>query len=226
MVNKYIVISSVLLLLTANVYADEEFPLEQDGNSWVNLQTFHQFNDQWKLNLSSDVRFTDNSSSLKRSRVRSALFYKPSHWQFAIGYDHIRSLDPRSQENRLWQQASICFDEYDNAVIDIRFRQEQRFFSVLDDPIWRSRLRINGIFDVFENKAWYFRAWNELFINLNPSATPTQGHFAQFRAFAGIGHRQSKDLRLEAGYQMRYYSRSEKHDRIDHILFLQAYLYW
>lgn len=204
--------------------------LEQDGNTWANMHFFHYLdeNRRWKLYGGGDLRLIDNSTSLRRSRVRFGVFYRfNENLQVALAKDYVRQLDPSANEARLWTQVQYYQPSLGLWRFDYRVRLEQRIIQDVSGVVWRTRYRLNAKRWLFGEERWYYRGWNELFVNLNRRPEFAQNNFAQYRIFNGIGFTPDNEItRYEGGYQMRYITSSAAADRIDHTLFLQMYVYW
>lgn len=204
--------------------------LEQDGNAWTTMHFNHVTQDGWLMGIGINNRVTDNLTNFRRSRVRLQLGNRLSErgfWRF--GADRIENYNPENHENRLWQQAQwqlpIESINVFPAGLELYYRArfEERFVSNVSGMMVRTRHRLNTIMPLRGSKQWYFRGWNEVFLNVLNQPEWPRGNFEQNRLFLGLGFKPRPGNRLEAGYQVRYMNLEDRPDRIDHILFLQWY---
>lgn len=204
--------------------------LEQDGNTWMSGHFFHFLDDdkKWKLYTGGDLRFVDNSRTLRRARGRLGVFYRVNEQiQVALAHDYVRQIDPSANEARLWAQIQYYQPSDGLWRFDYRFRMEQRLIQDVSGVVWRSRFRFNAKRWLFGEERWYYRGWNEIFLNVNTRPEFAQNHFAQYRIFNGMGYTPDNDYtRYEGGYQLRYITNTMGADRLDHTLFMQMYKYF
>jgi hypothetical protein len=154
----------------------------------------------------------DTTKDLEQLLIRGGFTWRPEQGavKYTLGYAHITSGafgpdNDKSEESRIYQEASIGQTLGTKLFLTHRFRLEQRWVNGQD---FRSRARyFLGLNYPFNQSnlgkgAIYLSLYNELFVNLNRTIGDGRevDHFDRNRAYAALGYSVSDSLRLQFGY--------------------------
>ena len=185
---------------------------EQDGQQWSTVSVDHNVSPNISASLALRLRLDDDVSRKKDLTVRPAISLAgPADLKLGLGFDYLYSFpDSESSEYRPWQSIGWNQSLFGRPVAN-RLRLEERLFDDGDGAQFRARYRI-GIRRPFANRDWYYRASNELFVNLNSQDDGSERGFDQDRAYVAIGRNLSPGLRAEFGYQLTYDEKSGENE--------------
>jgi hypothetical protein len=200
---------SIQLLFTLQA---EEY---NDFQIWYNVNFLATLNEQKSYQFYFEVqpRLGDDVQKMERLLVRSAFVYSPkkelSFW-FGYGWTPLfinqQYKNIFRDEHRLWQQVLYTQQlPWHSAVLQYRFRQEQRFIEHAERDAHRSRFMLRGwipLIDCGEEK-YGITAFDELFFNLNSMEKGPVRGFDRNRTFLGPYY-ENKSIRLETGYLNEY----------------------
>ena len=200
-----------ILLITLMAFSINAFakgnPTE-DFQIWVPVNINAKLSDNWRGFLEVQPRIGNNAQDLNVAIVRPAIGYAlNSNWTVWGGYlmqSTRNSSNDYEIENRSWQ--GLTFKEkYDNNIVEVRNRLEQRFLPHNHDIShrWRTRVRVEHLFD---QSPWSLIASEEIFVNLNNNDVNSnlQEGANQNRAYAGVGYRFNPNFQVETGYLNNY----------------------
>ncbi|MEQ8764230.1 MAG: DUF2490 domain-containing protein [Planctomycetota bacterium] len=177
---------------------------------------------RWRWWLDAHARFFEESDGFETSILRPGAGYRVTDqvttW---LGYAWIYN-DTRNgsfDEHRIWQQL-IWSDSYAWGTPFLRSRLEQRFEERGSEVGWRLRQFVRWTRPIEAESRFNFRAWDEVFIDLNDTAWGQNFGFSQNRAFLGLGWNLDDTGRhtLEFGYLNQYIQRGRARDSMNHIL--------
>jgi hypothetical protein len=150
----------------------------------------------------------------------------------------IQGLRDGVSDNRIWQQL-IINNQLKNAVLQHRFRMEERWIPVLKiagSDIVKSDPRFNARFRYFTRwmspfsktkkmtTGMYWAVQNEFFFNAAGASHANRKLFDQSRTYAGSGYRLGKHADLELGYMFLYTEGRNKDFTTNNIIQLSSFL--
>jgi len=200
----------VLLILT--VFSFEVLAKgdpKEDFQIWIPVNLNVKFSDNWRGFLEVQPRIGHNAESLDTGIVRPAIGYAiNNNWTVWGGYlmqsQRNSTTNEYEIENRSWQ--GLTFKEkYDNNIVEVRNRLEQRYLPHNHDVShrWRTRVRVEHLFG---QTPWSLIGSEEFFVNLNDNEVNAnlQAGENQNRAYAGVGYRFNPSVQVESGYLNQY----------------------
>ena len=198
---KYYFITTIFLLLcTIALHAQKS----NTGN-WFIYFGNQKINNKWNWHNEVQYRNFNFMGDLSQLLVRTGIGYNltENNNNILLGYGFINSQKYLSNSNekvgtnehRVFQQF-ITRQSFNNVFLQHRYRIEERFlpndfqmrfryFLGINIPINKPRL---------EKNAYYFSAYNEIFINAQ------QNIFDRNRLYGAIGYIFNKNIKMEAGY--------------------------
>jgi hypothetical protein len=147
--------------------------------------------------------------------LRSGFTFKPKDAgiKFTLGFANISTgefgdSDDSSNENRIYQEASLPHKIGNRFLITHRFRYEQRF---VENQDFRTRYRYNLFVNIpFNNtdlspKTFYGALYNELFMNgeENIGNNTSVPFFDRNRTYFGLGYVLNPNIRFQTGYMIQ-----------------------
>jgi hypothetical protein len=201
---KYYFITTIFLLLcTIALHAQKS----NTGN-WFIYFGNQKINKKWNWHNEVQYRNFNFMGDLSQLLVRTGIGYNltENNNNILLGYGFINSQKYLSNSNekvgtnehRVFQQF-ITRQSFNNVFLQHRYRIEERFlpndfqmrfryFLGINIPINKPRL---------EKNAYYFSAYNEIFINAQ------QNIFDRNRLYGAIGYVFNKNIKMEAGYMVQ-----------------------
>ncbi len=201
---KYYFITTIFLLLcTIALHAQKS----NTGN-WFIYFGNQKINNKWNWHNEVQYRNFNFMGDLSQLLVRTGIGYNltENNNNILLGYGFINSQKYLSNSNekvgtnehRVFQQF-ITRQSFNNVFLQHRYRIEERFlpndfqmrfryFLGINIPINKPRL---------EKNAYYFSAYNEIFINAQ------QNIFDRNRLYGAIGYVFNKNIKMEAGYMVQ-----------------------
>jgi len=198
---KYYFITTIFLLLcTIALHAQKS----NTGN-WFIYFGNQKINKKWNWHNEVQYRNFNFMGDLSQLLVRTGIGYNltENNNNILLGYGFINSQKYLSNSNekvgtnehRVYQQF-ITRQSFNKVFLQHRYRIEERFlpndfqmrfryFLGINIPIYKPRL---------EKNAYYFSAYNEIFINAQ------QNIFDRNRLYGAIGYIFNKNIKMEAGY--------------------------
>jgi hypothetical protein len=198
---KYYFITTIFLLLcTIALHAQKS----NTGN-WFIYFGNQKINNKWNWHNEVQYRNFNFMGDLSQLLVRTGIGYNltENNNNILLGYGFINSQKYLSNSNekvgtnehRVFQQF-ITRQSFNKVFLQHRYRIEERFlpndfqmrfryFLGINIPINKPRL---------EKNAYYFSAYNEIFINAQ------QNIFDRNRLYGAIGYIFNKNIKMEAGY--------------------------
>lgn len=190
----------LLLMLTFSVNASKE-----DYQIWLPVNTNVRITEHWRGFLELQPRLSDDSTKMGVGIIRPAIGYSiDKNWTIWAGYlaqaeSKTGEWEDYHIENRAFQGLTYN-KKYDNIVVDVRNRFEERMFSKNSDLGLRWRTRIRGEY-LIDNCPFSVIASDEIFINLSDNDNNSiKSGMDQNRAYLGVGYRFNPMLQLETGY--------------------------
>ncbi len=165
-----------------------------------------------KLNLWSEVQYRNYNviGDIEQLLLRTGIGYNLSedNNNLLLGYGFIQShkydntnwQKSKTEEHRIFQQF-ITKQKFNSFFIQHRYRIEERILENDFKLRFRYFLSINKPINkkALEEKAIYFSAYNEIFINDRNSL------FDRNRLYGGLGYCLNKYMRLELGYMSQMF---------------------
>jgi len=201
---KYYFITTIFLLLcTIALHAQKS----NTGN-WFIYFGNQKINKKWNWHNEVQYRNFNFMGDLSQLLVRTGIGYNltENNNNILLGYGFINSQKYLSNSNekvgtnehRVFQQF-ITRQNFNKVFLQHRYRIEERFlpndfqmrfryFLGINIPINKPRL---------EKNAYYFSAYNEIFINTQ------QNIFDRNRLYGAIGYVFNKNIKMEAGYMLQ-----------------------
>lgn len=201
---KYYFITTIFLLLcTIALHAQKS----NTGN-WFIYFGNQKINNKWNWHNEVQYRNFNFMGDLSQLLVRTGIGFNltENNNNILLGYGFINSQKYLSNSNekvgtnehRVFQQF-ITRQSFNNVFLQHRYRIEERFlpndfqmrfryFLGINIPINKPRL---------EKNAYYFSAYNEIFINAQ------QNIFDRNRLYGAIGYVFNKNIKMEAGYMVQ-----------------------
>jgi len=177
---------------------------------------------RWRWWFDAHARFFDDSDGFDTGIVRPGIGYDLSeHTTAWLGYAWIRNDPPEGHfdEHRIWQQLTWG-KRYGWGSPFLRTRLEQRFDERGGETGWRVRQFARWTRPVSEGSRLGWRAWDEIFVDLNDTGWGQDTGLRQNRAFAGLGWAlgDSSQYTLEVGYLNQHLFREDARDDSNHVL--------
>jgi hypothetical protein len=198
---KYYFITTIFLLLcTIALHAQKS----NTGN-WFIYFGNQKINKKWNWHNEVQYRNFNFMGDLSQLLVRTGIGYNltENNNNILLGYGFINSQKYLSNSNekvgtnehRVFQQF-ITRRNFNNVFLQHRYRIEERFFPNDFQMRFRYFLGINIPINKprLEKNAYYFSAYNEIFINAQ------QNIFDRNRLYGAIGYIFNKNIKMEAGY--------------------------
>lgn len=194
----------------------------QDSNlgNWLIYIGNKKLNQKWNIHNEVQYRNYDAIGDLEQLLLRTGLGYSfnENKNNILLGYGYILSENyigdtnekTDVNEHRIFQQFTSK-QNVGRVKLNHRYRFEQRFVESDFKMRFRYFLGLNIPFK--STSAFYFSAYNEIFLNTKSSI------FDRNRVFGGIGYQFSKNIRLEAGYMNQFFETSGR-DQINIIAFV------
>jgi len=201
---KYYFITTIFLLLcTIDLHAQKS----NTGN-WFIYFGNQKINNKWNWHNEVQYRNFNFIGDLSQLLVRTGIGFNltENNNNILLGYGFINSQKYLSNSNekvgtnehRVFQQF-ITRQSFNKVFLQHRYRIEERFlpndfqmrfryFLGINIPINKPRL---------EKNAYYFSAYNEIFINAQ------QNIFDRNRLYGAIGYVFNKNIKMEAGYMVQ-----------------------
>lgn len=188
------------LLLTINISAQKS----NVGNWFVYLGN-QKINNQWNWHNELQYRNFNFLGDLNQLLLRTGIGYNltENNNNILLGYGFINSQKYLSNSNekvgtnehRVYQQF-ITRQNFNKVFLQHRYRIEERFLPNDFQMRFRYFLGINIPINKpkIEKNAYYFSAYNEIFINAQ------QKIFDRNRLYGAIGYVFNKNIKIEAGY--------------------------
>lgn len=197
----------LMLVLSTNIMAKGD-PTE-DFQIWVPVNINAKLGDNLRGFLEAQPRIGHNANSLDTAIVRPALGWALNdNWTVWGGYlmqsQRNASTNDYNIENRSWQGLTYK-NKFDDNIVEVRNRLEQRFLPHNHDIShrWRTRIRVEHLIG---QTPWSLIGSDEMFVNLNNNEVNAnlQEGANQNRAYAGIGYRFNSNFQVESGYLNQY----------------------
>ena len=199
--NKYYFITTIFLLLcTIDLHAQKS----NTGN-WFIYFGNQKINNKWNWHNEVQYRNFNFIGDLSQLLVRTGIGYNltENNNNILLGYGFINSQKYLSNSNekvgtnehRVYQQF-ITRQNFNKVFLQHRYRIEERFLPNDFQMRFRYFLGINIPINKpkIEKNAYYFSAYNEIFINAQ------QKIFDRNRLYGAIGYVFNKNIKIEAGY--------------------------
>ena len=179
-------------------------------------------NSQWGFQGDIQYRNWDLLGDLEQLLLRGGLTWRPKSGDamFTLGYANITTGeygdgDDTVNENRIYQEALIPQKIGERVYLRHRFRYEQRW---VENQDFRTRYRYALFANVPINQttlgkgAWYFSAYNEIFINGQRDIGDgrTVEIFDRNRLYGALGYGLTDNLSIQGGYMYQYTDTIEK----------------
>ncbi len=195
-----------------------------DEQVWVNLNSFINLKNDWRLYLEAQPRIIDyhsqHGTTLYRTAVGKSVGHGVSLW---LGYGFIERTNPTYlHEDRLFAQVMHTRSIHEKIKLSNRTRFEGRYFRGMNSAAWRLRhliradYRFGGSrFGLVVNDEWF---WN----SASHAQSGNREGLDQNRAFAGLScvFGEKEDHNAEIGY-MNQYVNGTRNDQSNDILALQ-----
>lgn len=201
---KYYFITTIFLLLcTIALHAQKS----NTGN-WFIYFGNQKINNKWNWHNEVQYRNFNFMGDLSQLLVRTGIGFNltENNNNILLGYGFINSQKYLSNSNekvgtnehRVFQQF-ITRQNFNNVFLQHRYRIEERFFPNDFQMRFRYFLGINIPINKprLEKNAYYFSAYNEIFINAQ------QNIFDRNRLYGAIGYIFNKNIKMEAGYMVQ-----------------------
>jgi hypothetical protein len=198
---KYYFITTIFLLLcTIDLHAQKS----NTGN-WFIYFGNQKINNKWNWHNEVQYRNFNFIGDLSQLLVRTGIGYNltENNNNILLGYGFINSQKYLSNSNekvgtnehRVYQQF-ITRQNFNKVFLQHRYRIEERFLPNDFQMRFRYFLGINIPINKpkIEKNAYYFSAYNEIFINAQ------QKIFDRNRLYGAIGYVFNKNIKIEAGY--------------------------
>lgn len=167
-------------------------------------------------------RFLDNVTDFDQHLLRSSLgYYVTDNLELRLGHDWFGGYNPSySDTHVVWEQSEHKFKVKDLTVIN-RTRIEERFLEDIDMSM-RFRHSLRLMYPITKSQKTHFVLWDEIFVNPYSRADGPNSGFSENRIFAGLNHKLSEHVSLEAGYQLQHITSGE--DTLNHIALVSFFV--
>jgi hypothetical protein len=176
---------------------------DPDRQAWGQVLALGQLSENWRTHLEVQPRFMNDASELGLTIVRGAVGRRltPRATLF-LGYGWVpRTLGSGVRhERRVWQQLSLTGPALSRWATSARVRLEQRTLTPWDDVSHRLRLLARVQRGAAAPRQWGVYSYNELMLTLDDTARGPSRGFDRNRFSAGVSHRLSASLAVDAGY--------------------------
>ena len=151
--------------------------------------------------LEVQPRFSFDPAKTDILLIRPALYLNLQNgWSTWAGYAAVPNYYPTYVlEQRGWQQLQNVH-LFGNITVINRFRFEQRYFNNLSGTGFRYRYQVRTLIPIDAQKKWSLAFYNEIFVNGNTVTGGPVAGLDQDRIFAGINHKLTPNVAIEAGY--------------------------
>jgi hypothetical protein len=193
---------------------------ESNLGNWLIYIGNKKLDQKWNIHHEVQYRNYNAIGDLEQLLLRTGLGYSfnESNNNLLLGYGYILSENyigdtedkVSINEHRIFQQFTSK-QNIGRVKLNHRYRFEQRF--VEDDLKMRFRYFLGLNIPFKSTSAYYFSAYNEIFLNTKSSI------FDRNRVFGGIGHQLSKNIKIEVGYMNQFFETSGR-DQINIIAFV------
>jgi hypothetical protein len=212
-------LASASLVPTAAVAQVDE---DQLGAWYMYFFNAPMENSQWGFQGDLQYRNWDLLGDLEQLLLRGGLTWRPKSGDamFTLGYANITTGefgdgDDTVNENRVYQEALLPHKIGERVYLRHRFRYEQRW---VENQDFRTRFRYALFANVPLNQttlgkgAWYFSAYNEIFINGERDIGDgrTVEVFDRNRLYGALGYALTDSLSIQGGYMYQYTNTIEK----------------
>lgn len=194
-----------LLAFTLILCFNFSYAQKSDTGNWFIYAGNNAINKKWNWHNEVQYRNYDFLGDTQQLLLRTGIGYNltENNNNVLLGYAfvHSQNYTPMTDrkiefdENRIFQQF-ITKQVFGRVYLQHRFRIEERFLPNNFQMRFRYSLGLNIPFNKpkMEEKAFYFSAYNEIFIN---NETPT---FDRDRLYGAVGYVINKNFRVEAGF--------------------------
>jgi hypothetical protein len=186
----------------------------QDLNPWAGLNIQKKIDQQFTFLWENQYRFFEGEYSELQWRV-GLIYKKNQNWSFAGGGFASFNKEYSLQEVRPWQQVIYAYP-LDKFNLFIRYRQEQRFFTITDEFANRSRLQFRVNYNLSKIFTPYIST--EFFVGLNQA---TKANFPegynQNRTQIGTLIKVTPNTNIETSY-MQVYNKTISKDTVNNVL--------
>ncbi len=193
---------------------------DSDLGNWLIYIGNKKLSPKWNVHNEVQYRNYNIIGDLEQLLLRTGLGYSfnENKNNILLGYGYILSenyvgdTDEKVSvnEHRIFQQFTSK-QNVGKVKLNHRYRFEQRFVESDFKMRFRYFLGLNIPFS--SSSAYYFSAYNEIFLNTKSSI------FDRNRIYGGIGRQLSKNIKIEAGYMNQFFETSGR-DQINIIAFI------
>ncbi len=223
----FILIGLIGLLLFSITQAYARGSSENDFQIWAPVILKTEIGERVHLQATIDSRLNDNITNYERTDFESTLGYSFNHnVTLETGLSLLTSPKEEVRDAREFFQELWLRKEIGKHHLFARFRMEEEFEKG-SETILTGRIRVGdripiGHADIKQCK-WFLITEAELFYSFNRINERTQTGVHQARAFVGIGHDITHNMRVQAGYGLRTMERPfGGGNRFDHLLLVRT----
>lgn len=184
---------------------------ENDYGSWILLYGNTKIHEEWSVPVVGIVRHHHMLDKYGFFFFRTGATYKLSKASTITGgfallnSNSYLGPDDVKNTNQLWLYAEYNLNTlYHTQKISHRFRVENRRLINVDDPKVNNRVRYRLQYVKPIYKDIYFKAFNELFLNIKGET------FNQNRVFIGFGQQLNPKIKVDIGYFNRKFKKSNE----------------
>lgn len=183
-------------------------------NPWIGLNLQKQINSEYTLLWENQYRLFDGEYSELQWRL--GLIKKINNqWSIAGGGFSSFNKEFDLQEVRIWQQVIYSHPVMDKFNLFVRYRQEQRQFTLSDELAHRSRIQVRLNYNLNTYITPYVST--EMFIGLNDARGANfPSGYNQNRSQVGAAFKISPQFSIESSY-MRVYSKTFKNSSTNNV---------
>ena len=186
-------------LMAGSARAQED--AEDELGNWLIWNGTVRFSDHWSMFTEAQLRLWEVASNPSEWFVRGAAHYDLSDKAYVgLGYMYSETTPfeggPGDSENRIYEQCTIKHS-WARSVFEHRYRLEQRWRDEAGfSSRFRYRLQVTTPLNraTMEPGAWFFNAYDEIFLNFDSERT-----FDQNRLYAAAGHQFTPTSNLQLG---------------------------
>jgi hypothetical protein len=217
-----ILFSFVILLAPCKLLAQEN-----QFSGWAALFHTQRFSPKWGASFDAQFRSASHFEYLRNILLRPSVnYYFDGNKIGALGYAYITT-NGRAGENktlrpehRIWQQFIVNQKLGKGAMLQHRFRLEQRFLGNTtnkSDNYFAQRLRYFARAVIpFKSQQTFSKGpflglQEEVFVNVQNKQKVNKHFFDQNRAYIAFGYRLQKKVDVEVGYLNQYIKQAEAH---------------
>lgn len=194
---------------------------DTDSQGWIQFILNAKLAPRALLYVEAQPRFGDGYRELTQFAFRAALGYRVnprlSLWQ---GYNWQPTTAPIfNDEHRLYQQA-LWDTPWQRLNITQRVRLEERFIEHVSETAFRLRHQVKLAYPLDRHRRWEMIGTQELFWNLNSTATGPLSGYDQDRLSLRLAWNTNRHLQIELGYVANFVNQPRKHQsrRLDALL--------